>query len=151
MGLPRINMALARRPWPCPRAKWHPFGFDASMQYGGRTRPLGASLIEVGGALGSAPLFTSWLRMYYCACALAAAPLASAACDSKPRGSCSTTPFWKMVTPTPVLEQIGTLPLSGLAGSVQSGCDSTLTRKRRGPGQWGLRRGYGGSRLQGKY
>ena len=92
-------------------------------------------------------MFTSWLGMQYCACALAAPPLA---CDSKPRVSNSTTPFWKMVTPTPALEQIGTLPLSGPAGSVQSGCDSTLTRKRRGPGQWGLGRGYGGSRLQGK-
>lgn len=34
-------------------------------------------------------------------------------------------------------------------GSLLSGCDRTLTRKRRGTKQWGLGRSYGGSRLQG--
>lgn len=71
--------------------------------------------------------------------------------DLNSRGSSSTTPFRKIVTPTPLVAQARALPLSGIEGSLLSGRDSTLTRKRREPGQRVLGRGYGGSRLQGKH
>lgn len=34
MGHPRINMALADRLRPCPRAKWYLLGFNSSIQHG---------------------------------------------------------------------------------------------------------------------
>lgn len=55
------------------------------------------------------------------------------------------------MTPTPLPGQARALPLPGSEGRLLSGRDSTLTRKRREPGQRVLGRGDGGSRLQGKH
>lgn len=60
MGLPRDNMLTADPLQPCPQAKWHLPGFDASIQYGESSRRFGV-FGAGGGALGPASLFTSGL------------------------------------------------------------------------------------------
>lgn len=97
MGLPRINMAAADRFWPCPRAKWHLLGFDASIQYGERSRRFGASLGEGVEPLDPPPCL---LRGEGSSTALAhfrwpAPPSPYAPCDLQPRDSKFNHPILK--------------------------------------------------------
>lgn len=113
--LPRTNMASADGPGPRPQAKWHPFGFDARTPAGGRSRRLGVGARGRGSRPRLLVYFavrTGALRLRALAPPPPPAPRDRNPRDWNARGASSTTPFRKIVTPTPLPGRARALPLS---------------------------------------